>query len=119
MKFTDRLKELNIQPETYIKIVKNIASNKGYNANNLTFSKNPNYKLSYTIGDRNVNFGSTPYSDYIIYLKKAEDGLLSDKQAEEHRRRYLSRALKIKGNWKENNTSRNYLAISILWDGKV
>ena len=34
---------------------------------------------------------------------------------EERRQDYLSRATKIKGNWKNNKYSPNNLAINILW----
>jgi hypothetical protein len=38
------------------------------------------------------------------------------KIANKHRIRYLKRALSIKGNWKDNPYSPNYLSLLLLWD---
>ena len=36
-------------------------------------------------------------------------------QDEERRRRYLARATKIRGNWKDDKYSANNLSINLLW----
>ena len=50
-----------------------------------------------------VDFGQIGYEDFT----KHND--------EERRQNYLSRATKIKGNWKQNKYSPNNLAINVLW----
>ena len=60
--------------------------------------------------DGNVRrFGSAKNNDFLIYT------LLKDPTAYSHRKSYLARATKIKGDWKKDKFSPNSLAISILW----
>ena len=68
--------------------------------------KSDNPKKKYYILDENnkkIYFGAMGYEDFT----KHKD--------EERRKDYLSRATKIKGNWKSNKYSPNNLAINILW----
>jgi hypothetical protein len=58
-----------------------------------------------------VHFGQMGYLDYQKYVQ-----IYDIKIANEHRTRYLKRALKIKGNWKDNPYSPNYLSLLLLWD---
>ena len=58
-----------------------------------------------------VHFGQMGYLDYSKYKQ-----LYDIKIANEHRSRYLKRALKIKGNWIGNPYSPNYLSMLLLWD---
>jgi hypothetical protein len=66
-----------------------------------------NSKKKYSIYDPNkkrfVNFGAMGYEDFTL------------SKDDERRRRYLARATKIKGNWKDDKYSPNNLAINILW----
>ena len=55
-----------------------------------------------------VHFGQMGYQDF---TKQQND--------EERRKRYLARATKIKGNWKDNKYSANNLAIHILWGAAI
>jgi hypothetical protein len=66
-----------------------------------------NSKKKYSIYDpikkQFINFGAMGYEDFTL------------SRDDEQRKRYLSRATKIKGNWKDNKYSPNNLAINILW----
>ena len=70
-------------------------------------SDNPDKKY-YIITDKNkkVYFGAIGYEDYTKHqdLKRLNN--------------YLSRATKIKGNWKKDKYSPNNLAINLLWNNK-
>jgi predicted nucleotide-binding protein (sugar kinase/HSP70/actin superfamily) len=57
-----------------------------------------------------VHFGAMGYLDYSKYLQ-----IYDLKTANKHRRRYLKRALFIKGNWMDNAYSPNYLSMLLLW----
>ena len=57
-----------------------------------------------------VHFGAMGYMDYTKYIQ-----IFDLKTANEHRSRYLKRALNIKGNWENNIYSPNYLSILLLW----
>ena len=51
------------------------------------------------------------YFDFTKYVQ-----IYDIKTANVHRIRYLKRALSIKGNWKDNIYSPNYLSLLLLWD---
>ena len=57
-----------------------------------------------------VHFGSLNHLDYTKYLE-----LYGLDVANNHKQRYLKRALNIKGNWKKNIYSPNNLSIHLLW----
>lgn len=62
----------------------------------------------YMVQDPNgkwVHFGAFGMEDFTLH------------KDEERRKRYLARATKIKGNWKNNRYSANMLSIKILWNG--
>jgi len=56
-----------------------------------------------------VHFGAMGYFDFTKYVQ-----IYDIKTANEHRIRYLKRALKIKGNWMDNPYSPNYLSLLLL-----
>lgn len=60
-----------------------------------------------------VHFGGMGYLDYTKYRQ-----LYDLKTADLHRTRYLNRALNIKGNWKYDHYSPNFLSILLLWEFK-
>lgn len=100
------LKKHKIPLKKYLDIMKFIAKKNGYNKE-LTYSNNPKYKLYYD----GVNFGSSINNDYILYL------LINGKEeALKHRKNYLIRSSKIKGEWKNNEISPNNLSRIIIWD---
>jgi hypothetical protein len=65
--------------------------------------KDKKYRIYDPVKCKWVDFGAMGYEDFTKH------------QDEERRQNYLSRALKIKGNWKNNAYSPNNLAIHILW----
>ena len=60
-----------------------------------------------------IHFGGMGYLDYKKYLQ-----LYDLKTADLHRTRYLNRALNIKGDWRDDHYSQNFLSILLLWDYK-
>jgi len=109
--FEKELKEIGLNPDLYLKAVKIKAKNYGLNPELLTFSKNPDKKLSYD----GVDFGATGYKDFLIYNFLESKGEVPEGTAIEKRNAYRSRAEGIQGNWKQEKTSPNNLAINILW----
>ena len=59
-----------------------------------------------------VHFGGMGYLDYTKYRQ------YDLKTANLHRTRYLNRALNIKGDWKYDHYSPNFLSILLLWEFK-
>lgn len=106
--FTKRLELKGIDPEKYLSLMRDIAKDAGYIPADLSFSRRRDKKLVY----QGVNFGNSNYDDFVIYF-------LTEGEAEARKRRnmYLRRALKIKGDWKDDPLSPNNLAIKIIWMG--
>lgn len=101
----------DISINKYLKIAKERAKEKGYDPSLLSMSNKKTKKLNYN----GVDFGSSSNNDFIIYSLLEKQGDISKGDADKHRKSYLSRATKIKGNWKKDKESPNNLAINILW----
>ena len=88
---------------------------KHYYGENVILKKSTRKTKKYMIFDPNnnkfIHFGQMGYKDFTKYIQ-----IYDIKRANEHRNRYLKRALKIKGDWKDNPYSPNYLSILLLWN---
>jgi hypothetical protein len=71
--------------------------------------KNKKYMIMDNNTRKYVHFGSLNHLDYMKYIQYGVE------IANEHRSRYLKRALKIKGTWSENEYYPNILSIYLLW----
>lgn len=71
----------------------------------ISSNKNKKYMVLNPETDKMVHFGSffPPMEDYTFHNDNYR------------RNRYLARATKIKGNWKDNKYSPNNLSINLLW----
>ena len=80
---------------------------KKYLGDDVILSLSDKPKKKYMVYNPNTNkwvyFGQMGFSDFTKH------------QDIERRNRYLSRATKIKGNWRDNLYSPNNLAIHLLW----
>jgi len=76
-----------------------------YPGTHLYFSTKPNkkYMIQHPVTGRFIHFGDASYADFT----KHKD--------EKRRRAYLQRATAIKGNWKYDDYSPNWLSIRLLW----
>ena len=86
---------------------------KHYYGENIILKKSTRKTKKYMIFDpynnKFVHFGAMSYLDFTKYVQ-----LYDMKIANKHRIRCLKRALKIKGNWKDNPFSPNYLSLLSL-----
>ena len=73
--------------------------------------KTKKYMIYNPITNKFVHFGAMGYLDYTKYIQ-----LYDLETANKHRTKYLKRALKIKGNWINNQYSPNYLSMLLLWN---
>ena len=110
--FAVQLKKAGISPSTYLNMVKDKANALGLAGNMLGFSSDDKHKLQIpNVDGKIIRFGAVNHGDYNIYkLQKNPD-------ADKHRKAYLARATKIKGDWAKDPYSANSLAIHILWNG--
>ena len=88
---------------------------KQYYGENVKLFQSTRKTKKYMIFDPNnnkfIHFGQMGYKDFTKYVQ-----LYDLETANEHRKKYLKRALKIKGNWKDNPYSPNYLSLLLLWN---
>jgi|688.fasta_scaffold06212_5 hypothetical protein len=82
------LKDLNINPNTYLKNVRKNAHLLNIKPSYIFFSDLKPYKLMYYDGQNKLYFGRVPYHDVIIYR------LLGDPKAETHKINYHKRMFK-------------------------
>ena len=73
--------------------------------------KTKKYMIYNPITKKFIHFGAMGYLDYTKYVQ-----LYNLETANKHRTKYLKRALKIKGNWINNQYSPNYLSMLLLWN---
>jgi hypothetical protein len=95
----------------FLIVAKHRAKEAGYDPDKLTLASDGTHKLVYD----GVPFGNINYNDYIQYSYLESEGKMTAREVDDHRRRYLARATKIKGDWRRNKISPNNLAIHILW----
>lgn len=108
--FAAQLKEAGVSPSVYLEKAKKKAKALGLAANMLGFSSDDKHKLQMPNAEgKMIRFGAVGLGDYILYT------LQKDPEAEKHRKAYLARATKIKGDWAEDPYSANSLAIGVLW----
>jgi hypothetical protein len=108
--FKKQLERAGVSPSAYLAEAQRKAKGKGLAHKYLGFSDDSKHKLQIPNAEgKMVRFGSVGLGDHILYT------LSHDSTADEHRRRYLARATKIKGDWAKSPYSPNSLAIGVLW----
>ena len=109
-KFANQLKRKGVSPAEYLLEARRKAKKLGLAYKHLGFSDDDKHKLVMPNADGSlVRFGAVGLGDHILYT------LAKDPKADEHRKHYLQRATKIRGDWKKDEYSPNSLAIGILW----
>lgn len=111
--FKKYLEGIGMNPKQYLMEARNNADKYGYDADALGFTETGDAKLVY----EGTSFGRVGYRDFIIWRHLENKGEVPRGTAKARQSSYLARARGIKGAWRGNPTSRNSLAISVLWDG--
>ena len=86
------------------KVVSNAIKYFGFNKDIFLSTKQDKKYMVQDDNDKWVHFGAFGFADFTQHKDK------------ERRKRYLARATKIKGNWKEKLYSPNNLSIHLLWN---
>lgn len=87
------------------------AKRTGYDSRALEFSDDGVHKLMiYDDEGRLRRFGRVGYGDFIIHSMTGAQSVADSK-----RRRFRKSHMAIKGDWKDDKYSPNWLAINILW----
>lgn len=95
----------------YLRQAKAKAKAYGLDPKKLKVATDGKHKLSYD----GILFGATRYGDHLLWSAEEKAGRVPKGTAEKKRKSYRARAMKIKGEWKDNKVSPNNLAIHILW----
>jgi hypothetical protein len=109
-RFKTQLERAGVSPSAYLAEAQKKANKKGLHGSMVGFSSDDTHKLQVPNAQgKMVRFGSVGLGDHILYTQS------NDATADEHRRRYLARATKIKVDWAKDPYSPNSLAIQVLW----
>jgi len=119
VKFHKQLEKVGLTHDKYMKQVKILAKDTGYDPSKVHMSEDEDHKCVYHSPDGDVYFGKVGYGDFIIYSWLEQQGEEEEGFAEMKRNAYVSRASNIKGDWKDNKYSPNNLAINLLWAGNI
>jgi len=90
----------------YLRIMKAIAIDAGYNPHELSLAHDGKHKLSLN----GIKFGNIDYPDFVLFYMNGEYD-----EAFKHRNNYLTRTANMKGEWKKDKFSKNNLARRIIW----
>jgi len=105
-----QLAQLGITPAEYLASVRQSAKAYGIDPKDVELADDDS-----KIVVKGVKAGATGYGDYHIYKLLEAKGAAPPGTAEQHRKAYLARAMKIKGDWKKDKYSPNSLAVYVLW----
>jgi len=100
----------------YLGLVKKKAKAEGYNPKDIAFSDDDEHKFQIRDPEgRIVRFGRKGYGDFIIWTHLEKAGEATVGTAEMKRDVFWKSHTKIKGDWKKNDYSPNWLSLRILW----
>ena len=114
--FKKQLIAVGINPKKYLKAAREKAEDEGYDVSTLDFSDDGVHKLRICTAEGDVRrFGRVGYNDSLIYshleaMNQVPKGTTKEKQS-----RFVKSHMKIKGKWKQDDYSPNWLSIRILW----
>lgn len=114
--FKQQLRSVGINPAAYLAEARKKAKEKGYDPSSLNFSDDGVHKLRiHTAEGEMRQFGRVGYNDFLIYSHLEATNQVPKGTAEEKQSRFVKSHIKIKGQWKQDDYSPNWLSIRILW----
>jgi len=113
--FKKQLIELGIEPSHYLEMARNNAEDKGYKPSTIDFSDDKTHKLRIEKDGKIVRFGRVGYNDFLIWTHLEKNNQVKKGTAKAKQDRFWKSHTKIKGDWKENKYSPNWLALNVLW----
>jgi hypothetical protein len=114
--FQTQLMELGIDPKHYLDMARKNADGKGYDVSTIDFSDDKTHKLRIERPDgKIVRFGRVGYNDFLIWYHLEANNQVPNGTAKAKQDRYWKSHTKLKGNWKQNEYSPNWLSLNILW----
>lgn len=100
----------------YLKEARRRAKAHGYDPSKLELADDGVHKLQITTPEgKVVKFGRKGYGDHLIWSEKEAKGEVPRGTAEKKRSTFRKSHLAMKGQWRDDKYSPNWLAIRILW----
>ena len=114
--FSSRLEQMGIDPKDYLASVRKKAKGYGYNPKSVSFAENGIHKLEMvTPQGQKVRFGRSQYNDFLIWTHLERSNEVPSGTAQKYRARFVKSHSAMKGDWKDNDYSPNWLSIRLLW----
>lgn len=114
--FSERLEQLGIDPQTYLAEIKRKAKGYGYDPKAVSLADNGIHKLEMVNQQGQiVRFGRAQYNDFLIWSHLEELGEAPKGSSKVKRNRFLKSHSAMKGDWKDNDYSPNWLSMRLLW----
>jgi hypothetical protein len=114
--FARQLRKAGLSPADYLRTARAAANAAGYDGRAVEFSDNDEHKLMiYDDQGRISRFGRVGYGDFILWKHEEREGRVRKGFAEQKRLTFQKSHSAIKGDWKSNRFSPNFLALAITW----
>lgn len=114
--FSSRLEQMGIDPQVYLSEIKKKAKGYGYDPKAVSFAENGIHKIEMkTPQGQTVRFGRMKYNDFLIWSHLEELGEAPKGSAKVKQNRFVKSHSAMKGDWKDNDYSPNWLSIRLLW----
>ena len=111
--FNKQIRDAGLTPEAYLASARRAAKRHGYD---VEFAYDDIHKLAVKKPDGSmVKFGRAGYGDFILWSHLEKTGKVPKGTARSKRERFRKSHLAIKGDWKKDKYSPNWLAIRVLW----
>jgi hypothetical protein len=114
-KFHNQLKKAGLTHELYMKAVKKLAKESGYDPSKVEMSDDGVHKLVYHSPEGLKRFGRVGYGDYIIWSFKEAKGKVPEGYAAKKRNTFRKSHGKMSEIYNLGKYSENELAINLLW----
>jgi hypothetical protein len=113
--FMEQLDEIEFNPDDYLKQVRERAKEHKYDPSAIDFSDDSKHKMMIRTPEGVARFGRVGYCDYLIWSHLEKNNQVKSGTAKKKQAVFLKSHSKIKGNWKDNDYSPNWLSMRLLW----
>lgn len=114
-KFLKQLKEIGLDPETYLEVARRVAKREGYNPDKLELALNNDNKLKYDSPDGVKYFGKASYNDFIIWCYLERNNEVPAGYADMKRNVFRKSHGAMGKKYNLGKYAPNTLALRIIW----
>jgi len=115
-KFQENLTSIGIEPSEYLAVIKLKAKEHGYNPSTIEFADDGKHKIQMTAPNgKLVKFGRIGYNDHLMWLALEKNKTAKSGTAQKKRDTFWKSHSEMKGKWREDHYSPNWLSMKLLW----